>query len=99
MAFRTTRGVTSGGVGVAAGVLGPTWGTITTGVVGVVGVVASTGHAVPIAEDIADGMTDGAAAVLGREFAGLGVLVGVVGLLALGTLVVIDEVNKHPVAL
>jgi hypothetical protein len=99
MAFRTTRAVTSGAVGLGAGVLGPTLGTITTGVVGVVGVVASTSRAVPIAEDIADGMTDGAAAILGREFAGLSVLAGVIGLLSLGVLVVIDEASKHPVAL
>ena len=99
MAFRTTRGITSGALGVADGVLGPTLGTIVTGVAGVVGVVASTGHAVPIDADVADGLTDGAAALLGREFAGLGVLVGVVGLLALGTLVVIDEASKHPVSL
>ena len=93
MAFVAARGLTSAGVGVVQGVLPAPINTITTGVLGVIGSASPVLH-LGLPEHVADGMVDGSLATLGYEFAGLGVLVGVVGLLSLGTIVVIEAAQQ-----
>jgi len=89
---------TAGAVGLGAGLLGPGLGTLLAGGAGVAGGILSV-TAPATLPGIDAGLLGGGAAVLGYELAGTALLLGIVALLGIGTVVVVEAVERKGVAL